>query len=136
MHWGDCDPWGVALYPRFFEWFEVGAQAVAHAIGLPRRSAFTPTLTALRVERVEVEMLGAARLYEALDVQTWIEEIGASHLALRHEVVRVTDGTLLARGRERRGLLQRDPADSVVAHPRPFADDVRAAAERLIAPGR
>jgi len=40
VHWGDADPAGIVFYPRFFEWFDTGCEALFAALGLPWPEAF------------------------------------------------------------------------------------------------
>jgi acyl-CoA thioesterase FadM len=48
VRWGDADPAGIAFYPRFFEWYDIGTEALfaspgltwaeaSHATASPRR---------------------------------------------------------------------------------------------------
>jgi 4-hydroxybenzoyl-CoA thioesterase len=40
VRWSESDPAGIVFYPRFFEWFDVGTEALFAALGLPWRDAF------------------------------------------------------------------------------------------------
>lgn len=33
-HWSDVDPAGIAFYPRFFEWYDRGSEALFASVGL------------------------------------------------------------------------------------------------------
>jgi 4-hydroxybenzoyl-CoA thioesterase len=34
VRWGDADPAGIAFYPRFFEWYDIGTEALFASLGL------------------------------------------------------------------------------------------------------
>jgi len=40
VRWGDVDPAGIAFYPRFFEWYDFGCEALFASLGLPWPEAF------------------------------------------------------------------------------------------------
>jgi acyl-CoA thioesterase FadM len=35
VRWSESDPAGIAFYPRFFEWFDIGCDALFGSLGLP-----------------------------------------------------------------------------------------------------
>src|SRR4029453_6177345 len=35
VRWGDVDAAGIVFYPRFFEWYDLGCEALFAALGLP-----------------------------------------------------------------------------------------------------
>jgi hypothetical protein len=35
VRWSEADPAGIVFYPRFFEWYDLGAAALFEAVGLP-----------------------------------------------------------------------------------------------------
>jgi len=35
VRWRDVDPAGIAFYPRFYEWYDAGCEALFEALGLP-----------------------------------------------------------------------------------------------------
>jgi 4-hydroxybenzoyl-CoA thioesterase len=40
VRWGDADPAGIAFYPRFFEWYDIGTEALFASVGLTWAEAF------------------------------------------------------------------------------------------------
>jgi 4-hydroxybenzoyl-CoA thioesterase len=38
--WSDVDPAGIVFYPRFFEWYDLGCEALFAALGFPWPEAF------------------------------------------------------------------------------------------------
>jgi 4-hydroxybenzoyl-CoA thioesterase len=35
VRWGDVDAAGIVFYPRFFEWYDLGCEALFAALGMP-----------------------------------------------------------------------------------------------------
>ena len=35
MRWSESDPAGIAIYPRFFEWYDISCAALFASLGLP-----------------------------------------------------------------------------------------------------
>ena len=35
VRWADVDPAGIAFYPRFFEWYDLGSEELFASLGLP-----------------------------------------------------------------------------------------------------
>jgi 4-hydroxybenzoyl-CoA thioesterase len=40
VRWGDVDAAGIAFYPRFYEWYDHGCEALFAALGLPWPATF------------------------------------------------------------------------------------------------
>src|SRR2546421_2708623 len=40
VRWSDVDPAGVGFYPRFFEWYDLGCEALFASLGLAWPEAF------------------------------------------------------------------------------------------------
>ena len=34
VRWSEADPAGIVFYPRFFEWFDLGTEALFDSLGL------------------------------------------------------------------------------------------------------
>jgi acyl-CoA thioesterase FadM len=35
VRWSDADPAGIVFYPRFYEWYDLGTEALFESLGLP-----------------------------------------------------------------------------------------------------
>jgi 4-hydroxybenzoyl-CoA thioesterase len=42
VRWGDCDPAGIAFFPRFFEWMDLASHALAQEMGISRQQTLGP----------------------------------------------------------------------------------------------
>src|SRR5262249_60092237 len=40
VRWSDADPAGIAFYPRFFEWYDIGTEALFASLDLTWAEAF------------------------------------------------------------------------------------------------
>lgn len=40
VRWSDADPAGIAFYPRFFEWYDIGTEALFASVGLVWAATF------------------------------------------------------------------------------------------------
>ena len=40
VRWSESDPAGIVFYPRFFEWFDLGTEALFESLGLPWTEMF------------------------------------------------------------------------------------------------
>src|SRR4051794_28189504 len=99
VRWGDCDPAGIAFYPRFFEWMDQASHVLARAMGVTRDDVLPPSLLGFPLVSARADFLAPARLDDQIEVRAWVTEVGRTSLGLRHEVVRLGDDELLlARG--------------------------------------
>jgi 4-hydroxybenzoyl-CoA thioesterase len=129
VRWGECDPAGIAFYPRFFEWMDMISHLLARELGVSGDDVLSPTWQGLLpLVAAQAEFLAPARLYDTLEVRAWVTRIGRTSFGLRHEILRVGDGEVLARGREERVHVSRD-ADGAL-RPRELSQQMRAALAR------
>ena len=52
VRWSESDPAGIVFYPRFFEWYDLGCEALFESLGLPWPVIF-PTYGIVGVPIVE-----------------------------------------------------------------------------------
>ncbi|MCA1644659.1 MAG: acyl-CoA thioesterase [Chloroflexi bacterium] len=98
VRWGDCDPAGIAFFPRFFEWMDLASHALAHEMGISREQTLGPASYGFPAVHAQAEFISPALLYDDLEIRTTVPKVGRTSLHLRHEVVRLADGAVLARG--------------------------------------
>lgn len=132
LRWTDCDPAGIAYYPRFFEMMEAASQALAHEAGISREDMLAPSLLGLTSVESGASFLSPAEFEDELEVRTSVTRLGRSSLGLRHEIWRVAPGApkLLVQAQETRVHVQRD-ADRRL-QPRPLTESMRAVLERYL----
>ena len=125
VRWGDCDPAGIAYYPRFFEWMDQASHTLAREMGISREDMLPPRLLGFPLVSAQAEFLAPALMEDTIEIRTWVTRIGRTSAGLRHELVRLGDPpTLLARGREERVHIDRDQAGGL--RPRELTPSMRA----------
>lgn len=128
VRWGECDPAGIAYYPRFFEWMDLALHALAREMGISVAATLPPLGLGFPLVNAEAEFIAPVRQDDVLEVRAWVTRVGQSSLALRHEIVRVADGALVARGRETRVHVSR--AEDGSMRPRRLTEPMRAVLAR------
>lgn len=125
LRWTECDPAGIAYYPRFFELMEVSAHVLSRELGITREDMLHPRLLGLTPVASQANFLAPALLEDDLEVRTRVTRIGTTSLGLRHEIVRLAPGpeTVLVRAREERVYVGRDGTSAM--RPRPLTPPMR-----------
>src|SRR5258708_37867936 len=75
VRWSEADPAGIVFYPRFFEWFDLGTEALFESVGRPWRELFP----AARIVGVPIVETGArfaspVRYGDEVSIQTTVSE--------------------------------------------------------------
>ena len=125
VRWVDCDPAGIAFFPRFFEWMDLGSHALAREMGISREHMLGPAAYSFPAVQAQAEFLSPALLDDELEIRTTVPRIGRTSLHLQHEVVRVADGVLLARGSAIRVHIRREAGRIGEMVPRPLTQRMR-----------
>ena len=134
VRWGDCDPAGIAFYPRFFEWMDMGSHALERELGLTREDVLPPRALNFPLVAARAEFLAPARMEDIIEIRVWVTRIGRTSLSIRHEIVRLgEDETVLARGSEDRVHIERDETGAMC--PRELTPEMRAVLDRFADPG-
>jgi len=100
VHWGDCDPAGIIFYPTYFRWMDAATWAFVSSVGYGARRMREEHL-AMPLVSADCEFLAPAQHGDRCDVRSRIARFGGASFVVAHDVVRA-DGTLLARGNEKR----------------------------------
>ena len=124
VYWGDCDPAGIIFYPTYFRWMDAATWAFMASVGYSARRMREEHL-AMPLVGADCEFLAPALHGDRCEVRSRIARFGGASFAVAHEVVRA-DGTLLARGNEKRvwGRFQNGPGTPMKGEQIP--EDVRA----------
>jgi YbgC/YbaW family acyl-CoA thioester hydrolase len=120
VRWSEADPAGIVFYPRFFEWFDLGTEALFESIGLPWRELF-PTSQIVGVPIVETgaRFASPVRYGDAVRIETTVSEVHEKTFRVEHEVS--VDGRRCATGFEVRAWVARpaSPGGALAARPIP-----------------
>jgi 4-hydroxybenzoyl-CoA thioesterase len=123
VRWGDVDPAGIVFYPRFFEWDDLGCEALFAALGLPWPEAF-PRYGIVGVPIVESgsRFVSPARYGDELTIRSRVAWVRAKTFRMEHEIS--VRGALCASGFEVRAWVARPAAPGDRLHAVPIPEDV------------
>jgi YbgC/YbaW family acyl-CoA thioester hydrolase len=132
VRWADCDPAGIAYYPRFFEWLDSASHRLAFEMGVGRDDMLAPDKLGFPLVRANLEFASPARLYDDVEVRTTVRQLGRSSFTLHHEVWRAGQDAplLLAHGAETRVRTGRAPDGRL--RPQALTPAMRAVLERYL----
>ena len=99
VRWGDVDPAGIAYYPRFFAWYDLGSETLFESVGLPWSVLF-PEHDIVGVPIVESGSRFASplRYGDAMTIRSTMVWVKTKTFRVEHEIT--LGGTLCARGFE------------------------------------
>jgi 4-hydroxybenzoyl-CoA thioesterase len=95
LRFGDCDPAGIAYYPRYFDLLNSVVEDWWGAMGVPWKTLFLQRRIGLPTVRFEVDFRAPAFLGDELLFSLSVTRIGKKSVDLEHTVRR--DGTTLWR---------------------------------------
>jgi acyl-CoA thioester hydrolase len=122
----DIDVLGHASNIAFVRWIQDVAIAHSSAVGLGLE-AYHRLGAVFVVVRHEIDYLRPALRGDALEARTWISSVMAAKCQRSTELVRKTDGQVLARGLTTWGFIE-----MASGRPRRIPEEVRAAFDRFI----
>jgi 4-hydroxybenzoyl-CoA thioesterase len=87
VRWSDVDPAGVVFYPRFFEWYDLGCEALFASLGLPWPEAF-PKYEIVGVPIVESgsKFKSPVRYGDALTIRSMVAWVKTRSFRMEHEI--------------------------------------------------
>jgi 4-hydroxybenzoyl-CoA thioesterase len=95
LRFGDCDPAGIAYYPRYFDLLNSVVEDWWSALGVPWKVLFGQRRIGLPTVRFEVDFRAPAFLGDELLFSLAVKRIGKKSVDLEHIVQR--DGAVLWR---------------------------------------
>jgi 4-hydroxybenzoyl-CoA thioesterase len=131
VRWSDSDPAGIVFYPRFFEWYDLGTEALFEALGLPWPELF-PRYAIVGVPIVESgsTFVGPVRYGDLVTIRSTVAWVKGKTFRMEHEIT--VGGILCARGFEIRAWVARPEQPHGRLRAAPIPEDV---VRRLEAPG-
>jgi acyl-CoA thioester hydrolase len=88
VYYEDTDAAGIVYYANYLKFAERGRTEMMRALGFEHSRILGETGIAFTVRRLSADYRAAARLDDALTVETRIEEIGAATLSLDQQIRR------------------------------------------------
>jgi 4-hydroxybenzoyl-CoA thioesterase len=120
VHWSDADPAGIAFYPRFFAWYDLGSEALFESIGLPWPALFAQyDLSGVPILESGSRFIAPVRFGDVLRLRSVVAWVKSKTFRMEHEIT--LEGTLCASGFEVRAWVGRPerPGDRLKARPIP-----------------
>ena len=110
VRYSECDPMGVAHHSAYAPWFEMGRTELLRASaanGMDYRQLEEQGVL-MAVARLEIRYKKPARYDDVLELRTTLTDVGHVKLEHGYELVRASDGMLLATGETTLACLDRD----------------------------
>jgi 4-hydroxybenzoyl-CoA thioesterase len=111
VRWGDVDAAGIVFYPRFFEWYDLGCEALFASLGLPWPELF-PQRGIVGVPIVESgsRFTSPVRYGDTLAVRAAVAWVRAKTFRMEYEIS--VEGRPCATGFEVRAWVKRPATPS------------------------
>jgi 4-hydroxybenzoyl-CoA thioesterase len=109
VRWSDVDPAGIAYYPRFFAWYDLGSETLFESVGLPWSVMF-PEHDIVGVPIVEsgARFISPVRYGNVMTLHSKMVWVKMKTFRVEHAIT--LDGTLCATGFEVRTWVGRPKA--------------------------
>jgi 4-hydroxybenzoyl-CoA thioesterase len=123
VRWGDVDAAGIVFYPRFFEWYDLGCEALFAALGLPWPELFARHgIVGVPILESGSRFASPARYGEMLEVRAVVAWVKEKTFRMEYEI-RAGD-RLCASGFEVRAWVRRPTAPGEPLRAVPIPDGV------------
>jgi 4-hydroxybenzoyl-CoA thioesterase len=120
LRFGDCDPAGIAYFPRYFDLLNGVVEDWWGTLGLPWKVLFGERRIGLPTVRFEVDFRAPSRLGDELRFSLAVRRVGTRSLDLDHVIRR--DATVLWQATQILVATSLDSHSSI-----PWPEDIRAA---------
>ena len=123
VRWGDVDAAGIVFYPRFFEWYDLGCEALFAALGLPWPELF-PKHGIVGVPIVESgsRFASPARYGDTLEIRALVAWVKGKTFRMEYEIA--VGPRLCASGFEVRAWVKRPASADERLQAMPIPEDV------------
>ncbi|MGH7350086.1 MAG: acyl-CoA thioesterase [Candidatus Rokuibacteriota bacterium] len=87
VRWSEADPAGIVFYPRFFEWFDMGTEALFEALGMPWRELFPASqIVGVPIVETGARFTSPVRYGDEVRIQTMVSLVREKTFRVEHEV--------------------------------------------------
>ena len=123
VRWSEADPAGIVFYPRFYEWFDLGTEALFESLGLPWPELF-PAERIVGVPIVEsgARFVSPVRYGDVIRIQATVAWVKGKTFRMEYEIT--VDGRDCASGFEVRAWVARPSAPDERLQAKPIPDEV------------
>ena len=124
IEWGDCDPFGIVFYPRYFEYFDACTNALFHrALGFPKAEMLRRfAIAGIPLVQSSANFLVPSSFGDVVKVQSCVTEWGTSSFCVQHKLFR--GETLAVEGFEKRVWTVRLPENPAQVQSGPIPKEV------------
>jgi 4-hydroxybenzoyl-CoA thioesterase len=121
--WRDVDPAGIAFYPRFFEWYDLAAEALFETLGLPWPELFAKyDIVGVPILESGSHFTAPVRWGDTVAVRAMVAWVKDRTFRMEYEVS--NEAGLCARGFEVRAWVARLPGAGDRRAARPIPEEV------------
>jgi acyl-CoA thioesterase FadM len=125
VRWSESDPAGIAFYPRFFEWYDIGCSALFESLGLPWPVIFRKYgIVGVPILECGSQFSSPVRYGDEASVRSQIAWVKDKTFRVEHEIS--VGGRRCARGFEVRAWVARPEAEGQPLRARPIPPEVAA----------
>jgi len=102
IEWGDCDPFGIVFFPRYFEYFDACTNALFHqALGIKKAEMLRRyKIAGIPLVQASCNFLIPSSYGDVVHVESTVTEWGTSSFTVQHKLFR--DDALAVEGVEKR----------------------------------
>jgi 4-hydroxybenzoyl-CoA thioesterase len=116
IEWGDCDPFGIVFFPRYFEYFDACTNALFHrALGFPKAEMLKRfQIAGIPLVQASANFFAPSSFGDVVSVESCVTLWGKSSFSVQHRLLR--GQTLAVEGFEKRVWTVRpggDPSKAV-----------------------
>jgi 4-hydroxybenzoyl-CoA thioesterase len=121
IEWGDCDPFGIVFFPRYFEYFDACTNALFHrGLGMKKAEMLRHyRIAGIPLVQASCNFFAPSSFGDIVYVDSCVTVWGKSSFSLNHKLFR--GKTLAVEGIEKRVWTVRLPSDppELQGHPIP-----------------
>src|SRR5258708_16317957 len=90
IEWGDCDPFGIVFFPRYFEYFDACTNALFHrALGYPKVEMLRRfKIAGIPLVQASCDFKVPSSYGDIVAVESCVTQWGTSSFSLPHQPVR------------------------------------------------
>jgi len=124
IEWGDCDPFGIVFFPRYFEYFDACTNALFHrALGYPKAEMLRRfRIAGIPLVEPSCNFKVPSSYGDIVTVESYVARWGTSSFSLSHNLYR--GESLAVEGIEKRVWTVRDSSDPSKAKSHPIPKEV------------
>jgi 4-hydroxybenzoyl-CoA thioesterase len=125
IEWGDCDPFGIVFFPRYFEYFDACTNALFHrALGIKKAEMLRHyKIAGIPLVNASCNFFVPSSYGDVVHVDSTVTEWGSSSFTVQHRLFR--GDTLAVEGVEKRVWTARSAEELTKVKGQPIPKEVR-----------